>query len=187
MTKWHLVLIVVVVLASSCRQEAQFPVRPHSKRDTVEYFVSHADLVAIVEVADSSHLDTDRREGFQATVEAKLVEVFKGEALPGDDITLYRISPPTGPEKSMFSYPFAEGRHLVFLIEREESKGQYAPLTDMSVLSVYDGSVTPIWHRHTDTDEINIPGVTLERAIADVTTAIAKSKDTEQSAQPDKK
>ena len=180
-------LFVIVVSASSCRQDGQSHVRPHSKTDTLEYLVSHAELVAVVEVADESHLDTDSTEGFQPTVEAKLVEIIKGEPLPGDDIKIYRMASVVVPEDHLASFGFQRGSYLVFLIARTESKNQYQPLTDRSVLMVTEGSVAPIWRRLNDTDEESVWQVTLEKAIADVMDALDQKKVTEQSAQDDGK
>ena len=170
MKHWCSLLCLTVLLTSSCRQEGRPVVRPHSERDTLEYLVSEADLIAVVDIADSFDASKAPHGNLPPSVTASVVKVLKGNRTAGSSITISR-SPallPQGISRSVMA--LGNGRHLAFFKSKSD---HFLPITTHSVLS--SDHVTPIWRRDSDTEALSwSEQITFQQAIDDVMAAISK-------------
>ena len=132
MNRYYPVILSSLMLLSSCRQEGQSVIRPHSERDSLEYLVANADLIAVVDIADSFDASKRPRGNLPPTERASIIRVLKGNAKPYTTVTISR-SPsvlPRGVSRTVMA--LGNGRHLAFL---KIEKNSFAPVTDHSILS----------------------------------------------------
>ncbi len=169
MNRCYPVILASLMVCLSCRQDGPV-IRPHSERDSLEYLVENADLIAVVDIANSIEVSKPPPRNLPPVERASVIRVLKGNAKPNTTISISRLPSVLPKGVSHTELALGNGRHLAFL---KIDINSFAPVTDHSVLR--EPSSSPIWRRDADTDVLRwSEQTTFEQVIADVTNEIKK-------------
>jgi hypothetical protein len=164
------ILLIVCLSFMGCQQNEAVLYQP-TKQDSLNYLVTNSDLIAIINTTDGHKRFTNEIDFSKLTFHSEVVHQLHGQA---ETNIVIDVSPEG---KSNQSYLGAmalirRGDSLAFL--KKISGNKFRPLSEFSVITIYDGILSPVWKTKQGTSKFGGFEFALDEILSEVKAEISK-------------